>query len=53
MIIITYIYLFKVLRHYEISIPENYAPQPVLELIIKSENGVQLLIKDRIYSSDQ
>lgn len=37
----------KVLRHYQLSVQENYEPIDVLELIIKSKNGVMLKIKDR------
>ena len=37
----------KVLRHYHLSVLENYEPIDVLELIIKSKNGIMLKIKNR------
>ncbi|CAO1297746.1 unnamed protein product [Diamesa tonsa] len=37
----------KVLRHYHLSVQENHEPIDVLELIIKSNNGIMLKIKDR------
>ncbi|CAO1368310.1 unnamed protein product [Diamesa serratosioi] len=37
----------KVLRHYQLKVQDNYAPIDVLELIIKSKNGIMLEIKDR------
>jgi cytochrome P450 family 4 len=39
----------KVLRNYEISTPKDFEPIDILEIITKSKNGLQLLIKDRIY----
>ncbi len=41
--------LSKVLRHYEISTPKDFKPIDILEVIVKSQNGVQLFIKNRIY----
>ena len=37
----------KVLRHYHLSVQDNYKPIDVLELIIKSKNGIMLKIRDR------
>ena len=37
----------KVLRHYQLSVKANYEPIDVLEIIIKSKNGIMLEIKDR------
>lgn len=40
----------KLLRHYEISVPKDFEPIDILEVIVKSKNGVQLKIKERVYS---
>ncbi len=40
----------KLLRHYEISTPKHFKPIDILEIIVKSQNGVMLEIKDRKYS---
>lgn len=37
----------KILRHYEL-LPVGEAPIPIMELIIRSENGIQLGLKPRL-----
>lgn len=39
----------KTLRHFELSVAPGYEPLLVAELILRPENGVQLVMKDRKY----
>lgn len=39
----------KTLRYFELSVASGYEPVLVAELILRPENGVQLVIKDRKY----
>lgn len=39
----------KTLRHFELSVAPGYEPVLISELILRPENGIQLVLKDRKY----
>lgn len=39
----------KTLRNFELSVASGYEPVLIAELILRPENGVQLVMKDRVY----
>jgi hypothetical protein len=39
----------KVLRNFELSVASGYEPVLVMEVILRPENGVMLVLKDRKY----
>jgi hypothetical protein len=39
----------KTLRNFELSVAPGYEPSLVAEIILRPENGVHLIMKDRVY----
>lgn len=39
----------KLLRHFELSVEKGYELRLYLEMVLKSENGVHIHFKDRVY----